>query len=123
MMRSTCVVLALALIAAGSAAQRPLITFDHYHTLDEIGVYLKAVAARHQDLVTLHEIGRSRDDRPIWAVDVNNPATGPAHEKPGFYVDGNIHGGEVLGGEAALAFFDRLLTAYDSDPRIKALVD
>ena len=95
-----------------------LITFDHYHTLAEIQDYLEAVTARHSELATLLEIGASRSGRPIWAVDINNPATGPAEEKPAFYVDGNIHGGEVLGGEGALAFIDRLLGAYGSDPRI-----
>ena len=33
--------------------------------------------------------------RPILAVEINNPATGPAADKPGFYLDGNIHGGEL----------------------------
>jgi len=104
------------------AAPAPL-AFDHYHTLAEIHAYLRAAAARHPELVTLREIGRSRAGRPIWAVDLNNPATGDAAGKPGFYVDGNIHGGEVLGGEGALAFLDRLLSGYGADPRITALVD
>jgi len=106
-----------------AAQPRPLIEFDHYHTLAEIGVYLGAVAERYDRLTTLTEIGRSREDRPIWALEINNPDTGPASEKPGFYVDGNIHGGEVLGGEGALAFIDRLLTNRSSDPRIRELVD
>ena len=104
------------------AVQSP-ITFDHYHTLAEIETYLETVARRYPELVTLSVIGESRAGRPIWAVDVNNPATGPAAEKPGFYVDGNIHGGEVLGGEGALAFLDRLLTQNGRDDRITELVD
>ena len=100
-----------------------LIAFDHYHTLDEIGSYLEALAAQYPQLVTLEVIGSSREGRAIWAVDVNNRATGSASEKPGFYVDGNIHGGEVLGGEAALAFLDRIVGAYGSDLTITELVD
>ncbi len=106
-----------------TAQEAPLITFDHYHTLAEIETYLGEVAARYPELVTLHEIGRSRVGRPIWAVDVNNPATGPAAEKPGFYVDGNIHGGEVLGGEGALAFLERLTSRYGTEQEITELVD
>jgi hypothetical protein len=113
----------LCLAAAVPAGQPSLITFDHYHTLQEIETYLDTVAARHPDLVTVHEIGHSRAGRPIWAVDVNNPDTGPAASKPGFYVDGNIHGGEVLGGEGALAFLDRLVSRYGIDQRITDLVD
>lgn len=117
------VALALVLPTMPAAQEAPWIAFDHYHTLAEIDAYLHAVEARYPELVTLHEIGTSRAGRPIWAVDINNPATGPAHEKAGFYVDGNIHGGEVLGGEGALAFLQRLLAGYGSDPRITELVD
>ena len=106
-----------------SAQGTGLIQFDHYHTLDEIGTYLETVAASYPQLVTLDVIGRSREGRPIWAVDVNNPATGPASEKPGFYVDGNIHGGEVLGGEGALAFLDRIVGAHGNDAALTELLD
>jgi hypothetical protein len=113
----------LALPQAAATQEEPLITFDHYHTLAEIEDYLGAVAARYPGLVTVQEIGRSLAGRPIWAADVNNPATGPTNEKPGFYVDGNIHGGEVLAGEGALAFLERLLSGYGADPGITELVD
>jgi hypothetical protein len=125
-MRRLVVPLFLALLVLPDSAatqEEPLIVFDHYHTLAEIQTYLQGVSRRFPELVTLHGIGRSREDRPIWAVDVNNPETGPAREKPGFYVDGNIHGGEVLGGEGALAFLDRLLMEYGQNPEITELVD
>lgn len=114
------------LLPGGVAAQEapePLIVFDHYHSLSEIESYLESVTQRHSGMATLLEIGRSREGRPIWAVEINNPGTGVASEKPGFYVDGNIHGGEVLGGEGALAFIERLLGEYDRDPAIRTLVD
>ena len=108
---------------ASAAQGTGLIQFDHYHTLGEIGAYLQTVATRYPRLVTLDVIGRSREGRPIWAMEVNNPATGPASEKPGFYVDGNIHGGEVLGGEGALAFLDRIVGAHGSDQALTELLD
>ncbi len=117
------VLTSLAVPAALAAQADAAIVFDHYHSLTEIGNYLEGVAERHGEIATLLEIGQSREGRPIWALEINNPDTGPAGEKPGFYVDGNIHGGEVLGGEGALAFIDRLLTGYDADSRIRELVD
>ena len=114
----------VALLPMASVAQDTgLIEFDHYHTLAEIGTYLETLAARYPALITLDVIGRSREGRPIWAVDVNNSATGPASEKPGFYVDGNIHGGEVLGGEGALAFLDRVVAGHGDDRALTELVD
>ncbi len=89
-----------------SAQTERAITFDRYHRVEEFQEDLTAVARDHSGLVTLHEIGQSRLGRPILAIEINNPETGPAAEKPGFYVDGNIHGVEVLGGEGALYFVD-----------------
>ena len=100
-----------------------LMQFDHYHSITEVETFLQAVATRHKDLATLIEIGRSRAQRPIYAVEINNPATGKAHEKPAFYLDGNIHGGEVLSGEGALYVINLLLERYESDADIRELVD
>jgi len=109
--------------AASGAGQAPLIAFDHYHSVEEIEAYLEAAADRYSTLVTLHQIGESRGGRRLLAVDINNPATGAAEDKPGFYVDGNIHGGELLGGEGALHFIDTLLRGYGSDPVITEIID
>ena len=109
--------------SVAAAGQAPLITFDHYHAVEEIEAYLEAVADRHSTLVTLRQIGESRGGRRLLAVEINNPATGAAGEKPGFYVDGNIHGGELLGGEGALHFIDTLLSGYGSEPTITEMVD
>jgi hypothetical protein len=112
-----------ALSIGASPPQTPSIVFDHYHSVREIEAYLEGAAERHAELATLHEIGRSRGDRRLLALEINNPATGPANEKPGFYLDGNIHGGELLGGEAALHFIETLLDGHDTDARVTELVD
>ncbi|MFQ5718356.1 MAG: M14 family zinc carboxypeptidase [Acidobacteriota bacterium] len=108
---------------AASPRAAPPLAFDHYHRVDEIEALLASIVARHSDLARLVEIGRSRANRPILAVEINNPVTGPAGDKPGFYLDGNIHGGEILGGEGALYFVNHLLTTYGQDEEITRLVD
>ena len=107
----------------GQDQTKPLILFDHYHSLEEINTFLKSVAAQYDNLVSLVEIGRSRADRSIYAIEINNPDTGLANEKPAFYLDGNIHGGEVLSGEGALYIINLLLEQYESDETIRTLVD
>ena len=114
---------ALSIVGAGNAApQVPALAFDHYHSVEEIEAYLNEVAAR-SDLATLEQIGDSRDGRPLLALTINNDSTGPASQKPGFYLDGNIHGGELLSGEGALHFIQTLLAGYGTDDRITGLVD
>src|SRR5689334_1456573 len=41
----------------------PDLTIDHYHSLDEIGAYLRAVAAARPDTVTFHVLGQSAEGR------------------------------------------------------------
>ena len=106
-----------------AAVAGALITFDKYHTVEEFQDYLEAIVDRHSDIAELTVIGLSRGRRPILAVEINNPETGPAGEKPAFYLDGNIHGGEVLGGEAALYFINHLLTQYGADDQVTRLID
>ena len=54
---------------------------------------------------------------------INNPKTGKALDKPGVYVDGNIHGNEIQAGEVALYFMQYLLQNYENNERIKKIVD
>jgi hypothetical protein len=105
------------------AIERHLLVFDKYHTLNEIHTYLKRVTDQYSHLSRLVEIGKSRGGVPILAVEIDNSQTGQAKNKPAFYLDGNIHGGEVLAGEAALHFIHHLLTRYGHDSRVTALVD
>ncbi len=113
----------LVMTGGGAAGQTQLVRFDHYHSVEEIESYLRAVTERHAELATLVTIGESRGGRPLLAVEINNPRTGPATDKPGFYLDGNIHGGELLGGEGALHFIETLLGEYGNDESITRLVD
>jgi hypothetical protein len=110
-------------VNAQRVGENELISFDTYHTVEELEAFLEAIVHQYDELADLVEIGHSRGRRRILAVEVNNPETGPAREKSAFYLDGNIHGGEVLAGEGALYFVNHLLTNYGHDAEITALVD
>ena len=97
--------------------------FDHYYTYEQVGEALKALNAAYPQLTTLDVIGKSEEGREIWAMTVNNPKTGPALDKPGVYVDGNIHGNEIQAGEVCLSLLNRLLTSYGQNEQITKSVD
>lgn len=78
------------------------LSFDHFYDQAELTAALKELQKAYPDLMKLESIGKSYQGRDIWAVIINNPATGPAEHKPGFYIDGNIHGNEIQGTEVAL---------------------
>ncbi|MBC7361258.1 MAG: peptidase M14 [Candidatus Aminicenantes bacterium] len=78
------------------------LTFDHFYDHAELTRALKMLQQAYPELMTVQSIGKSYQGRDIWAVIINNPKTGPADKKPGFYIDGNIHGNEIQGTEVAL---------------------
>jgi hypothetical protein len=97
--------------------------FDHYYTYEQIGEALQALHAAYPGLTTVESVGKSEEGREIWAMTVNNPKTGPALEKPGVYVDGNIHGNEIQAAEVGLSLLNRLLTLYGHNEQATKLVD
>ena len=60
----------------------------------------------HPRLAAIESIGKSHEGRDIWLLTVTNTATGPAADKPAFWVDGNIHATEVAASTANLHFLD-----------------
>ena len=97
--------------------------FDKYYTYDEVVQAIKALNKVYPDLTEAVMLGKSEENREIWALEINNKATGDKLSKPGVYVDGNIHGNEIQAGEVVLYFADYLLKNYKTNPEIKNLVD
>ena len=85
-----------------SAGAEVVLSFDHWYDNAAIGRALRDLQAAYPGLITVQSIGKSVLGRDIWAAVLNNPKTGPAERKPGYYIDGNIHGNEIQGGEVAL---------------------
>lgn len=97
--------------------------FDRYYTYEQVVEALRALKTAFPDFTTLDEVGRSEEGRVIYALTINNPATGTPLSKPGVYVDGNIHGNEIQAGEVCLYLANRLLTGYGNVDDITAVVD
>jgi len=105
------------------AASSVNLTFDHFYDHQELTKALKALEKAYPQFVTLKSLGKSYQGRDIWAVILNNPETGPAKHKPGFYIDGNIHGNEIQGTEAALYTILYLLKNYGKTELATRLLD
>ncbi len=97
--------------------------FDTYYAYDDLTRHLHALAAKRPDLVSVESIGASYENRNIWCATVTNSATGPADEKPAFWIDGNIHATEVSASTACLYFLHKLITRYGIDEQITRCLD
>jgi hypothetical protein len=97
--------------------------WNKYHTSEEVNRTLQAWASEFPTLTEVYSIGSSLDGNPLMVIEITNKETGAAADKPAFYYDGNIHAGELAGGEVALHFAWYLLDNHGQDERITRLLD
>ncbi|MFC1640288.1 M14 family metallopeptidase [Gemmatimonadota bacterium] len=111
----------LELLTANTTA--PEIVFDHIHTYQEVSDYLDEVVGFYPQLTALHTIGQSYLGKDLLVIEITNQTTGEASSKPGYFIDGNLHSGEVIGGEICLHTIHTLVTGYGDDPFVTELLD
>lgn len=99
------------------------LSFDHFYDQAELTKTLKALERAYPQFMKVISLGKTYQGRDIWAVILNNPKTGPAEHKPGFYIDGNIHGNEIQGTEVALYVIWYLLKNYGKTELATRLLD
>jgi murein tripeptide amidase MpaA len=77
----------------------------------------------YPELIKLESIGKSYENREIWVLTVTNLKNGNHLEKPGFYIDGNIHASELQGTEISLYTVWYLVENYYENQFIRELLD
>jgi murein tripeptide amidase MpaA len=99
------------------------LSWEQYLTYDQLTELLHDLAAAYPRLATLHAIGTSHRGRTVWLLEIGNPESGPASEKPGYYIDANIHAEEISGTSVVVYTAWTLLSQYGADPLVTRLVD
>ncbi len=97
--------------------------WDRYYDYYQMTEALERLVAAYPKFLTMESIGKSWEGRDIWAITINNPDTGPDHEKTAFYADANIHGNEIQGTETNMYLIWFLMENYDHLPKVRELVD
>ena len=93
----------------------PVPRFDQFYRHDELTRLLQDYAAARPELVRCAGIGKSHEGRDIWLVTLTNTRTGVDTDKPAFWVDGNIHAGELTASTACLYWLHHLVSHYGGD--------
>jgi len=99
------------------------VKFDRYYTYAEMTERLEALVAHRPDLARISSIAKSFEGRDVWMIEIGNPKTGPLDEKPGYYIDGQIHAEEHATSATALYAVFHLITQYGKDEEVTRLVD
>jgi hypothetical protein len=66
--------------------------------------------------LTLTSMGDSYQGRELWVMTINNPDTGPESSKAGQFIEANVHGNEIQGGEICLYTIWYLMENYERNP-------
>jgi len=109
----------LALTAAGKASGDPL---EAYHNYTELTAELQNLAAAHPTLCQLYSVGKTVQNRDLWALRISDNV-GAEEDEPEFRYIANMHGDETVGREILIYFARDLLNLYGSDATLTNLVD
>ena len=99
------------------------ISWNRYYTNAGLEDISRRLVAAYPELATLESIGQSYEGREIWLLTLTNHQNKTHLEKPGFWIDGNIHGNEIQGSEIALYTAWYLLENYGDNDFITQLMD
>jgi hypothetical protein len=104
-------------------AHKVRLDFDRWHDVAELQADMRALEKAYPKFLKYVSLGKSYDGRDIAAMIVNNPETGADTAKPAMYIEANIHGNEIQGGEICLYTIWYLMENYGTIDRITRLVD
>ncbi len=99
------------------------VDWNRYYSTQETYKIMWDFAKMYPDLTKIYSIGKSYKGIDLLVMEVTNKKIRPAEDKPGLYVDGNIHSGELTSSAVTLYLMAYLLNNYDRDNEIKELVD
>lgn len=99
------------------------VRFDCYYSYNEMTERLQSLVSAYPRLATLRSLAKTFAGRDVWLVEITSQETGPAEEKPGYYIDAQIHAEEHATSAVALYAIWRLLTHYGRDEEVTRIVD
>src|SRR4030043_2000274 len=108
---------------ASHPAFKVKLDFNRWHDTNELYADMKRLQTTFPKFLKLESIGKRFRGRDIMLMTVNNPATGPEAGKAAMYIEANIHGNEIQGGEVCLYTIWYLMENYGRVDDITRLVD
>jgi hypothetical protein len=99
------------------------ILWNRYYTYEGLTDLCHQIAAAYPELATVSSIGKSYEGRDMVCLTITNFKNKKPEEKPGFYIDGNIHSNEIQGSEIAMYTAWYLTEMYRGNSFIHDLLD
>ncbi|MEO8201497.1 MAG: M14 family metallopeptidase [Gemmatimonadota bacterium] len=99
------------------------LSWDRYYDYAGIGEIGRKLQSAYPDRCRLSSIGKSVQGRELWMMTVTNFTHGDPDQKPGMYIDGNIHSNEIQGTEISLYTAWYLCEMADRVPFVDSLLN
>src|SRR5688572_9784674 len=110
--------------ALGMVAERKVdVAWNRFYDTAGLADILKKLHEAFPKLTTLYSVGQSVEGRELWCLEVSAKEVGDPKRKPGMYIDGNIHGNEVQGGEVVAYTAWYLCHQYGRLEKVTELLD
>jgi hypothetical protein len=97
--------------------------FSRYHDAAESAAFLKQIEAKFPNLARVSSIGKSFKGQDLLVIELTNRLKGSPAEKPGYYIDGGVHSGELAGSEMVLYLIWFYTSNYGRDKAVTELLD
>ncbi len=97
--------------------------FNRWHDVAELQADMKVLEKAYPKFLKYIVLGKSYLGRDIAGIVVNNPDTGADTSKPAMYIEANIHGNEIQGGEICIYTIWYLMENYGKIDQITKLVN
>jgi len=99
------------------------LSFNRYYDWEEVEAALNKLEKAYPKFLKLRSAGKSYQGRELWYMTINNPDTGREENKCAMYIDANIHGNEIQGGEVGIYTIWYLMENYAYNEYVKNIVD
>ena len=99
------------------------VTWNRYNSYEGIVKLCREIEKAYPMLARVEMIGKSYEGRDIPLLVISNFQNKKTEDKPGFYIDGNIHSNEIQGSEISLYTAWYLTETYHDNAFIKELLD
>ena len=110
--------------ALGIVAERKVdVPWNRFYDHAGLSGILKKLNDSFPKLTRLYSLGQSVEGRELWCLEVTATEVGDIKRKPGMYIDGNIHGNEVQGGEVVAYTAWYLCHQYGRLEKVTDLLD
>ncbi len=97
------------------------IDYANYYPFDDHVAFMNQIVNERPDLASISSIGQTLQGRDIWTVNITGP--GDASSRPQVAINSGIHAREWITPPASAYLMESLVREYDSNPRIRNLMD